>query len=542
MDQRLERIEATIHSLHNDHNTMSKTTRTSTKEMQKRLRFMAQNMDEMTVNNEKYNEAVEDYLHNLRETHIEQSQAMNRVYQDVSNVITQYNQCMSDDMKEVKRALNNTKKTTQSIRSDIIKKLNIAQKRQNAARKEMEQHMMDHSLKLQAIQSAISNTGSNSADIGSNIPKTANHLDSELGRAEHTHAYVNDTDKRTYKPSYFTGVYGAYTHMNQTQSTPASDVTNDIAHEPTPQHKHRFQASTSIPQVIKSYNQLRTNEHMKEVSLSVKGRVINTRVISKGLRFYDIQADNATIQIVASLKESKHKKNKQSFIEQQRNIQDGDLIACTGYPGKTKTDILSVFACDTRSLEIDNVKMNIVHGTGSSEGDDKDINTSSVDMSYKTESVYMHADDSCTSKQDPNSNTLNDGKELNTDHSIRTSEANPILNDTCTIDVKGIKTSTQIQETMDQSAALFADSDWDECFECCKRIIDMNPDKHTQYLTYKRMGDIGIAAGSKTHQATLRYWNMALQQEHNMVLQQKAKDLLPIVQAEQEKYNLIREF
>eukprot|EP01084_Bolivina_argentea_P130890 231068_1 len=109
-------------------------------------------------------------------------------------------------------------------------------------------------------------------------------------------------------------------------------------------YPHKFNVTTSIPQTVASYKELQPNEQLNKKSLSVAGRVMHMRAMSKNLRFYDIQADGASIQVVANKNDCKDQAN---FLSQHRNIRRGDLIGCTGYPGKTKAGELSVFAHDT---------------------------------------------------------------------------------------------------------------------------------------------------------------------------------------------------
>jgi len=118
-------------------------------------------------------------------------------------------------------------------------------------------------------------------------------------------------------------------------------------------YPHKFEVSQSIPQFLKTYNGLKPSEEMNNVAVSVAGRVMGMRAMSKNLRFYDVQADGASVQIVANAKafQMKGKGNpKQAFLAEHQNIRRGDIIGATGYPGKTKAGELSVFATNTTLL------------------------------------------------------------------------------------------------------------------------------------------------------------------------------------------------
>merc|ERR1719361_2291942 len=118
-------------------------------------------------------------------------------------------------------------------------------------------------------------------------------------------------------------------------------------------YPHKFQVSQSIPQYLKTYTNLQVGEEMNNVTVSLAGRVMGMRAMSKNLRFYDGQADGASVQFVANAKAFVYKGSgdrKQAFLDQHQNIRRGDIVGCTGYPGKTKAGELSIFATDTLLL------------------------------------------------------------------------------------------------------------------------------------------------------------------------------------------------
>ena len=117
-------------------------------------------------------------------------------------------------------------------------------------------------------------------------------------------------------------------------------------------YPHKFEVTQSIPQYLKTYENLKPNEQMNSLNVSIAGRVMGMRAMSKNLRFYDVQADGKSVQVVANLNDFQGKgDNKRNlFLAQHQNIRRGDIIGATGYPGKTKAGELSVFAVNTKLL------------------------------------------------------------------------------------------------------------------------------------------------------------------------------------------------
>lgn len=114
-------------------------------------------------------------------------------------------------------------------------------------------------------------------------------------------------------------------------------------------YPHKFEVTSSIPQYLKTYENLKDNEQLNNLNVSIAGRVMEMRQMSKNLRFYDIQADGKGLQVVANLKDFKEKGDnaRDLFLAQHQNIRRGDIIGATGYPGKTKAGELSIFASNT---------------------------------------------------------------------------------------------------------------------------------------------------------------------------------------------------
>mmetsp|Transcript_30355 Transcript_30355/g.49415 ORF Transcript_30355/g.49415 Transcript_30355/m.49415 type:complete len:598 (+) Transcript_30355:182-1975(+) len=126
-------------------------------------------------------------------------------------------------------------------------------------------------------------------------------------------------------------------------------------------YPHKFVVTCSIPQYVLDYGELATKEQLDHLSVSVAGRVINIRQMSKKLRFYDIQGDGSMVQIVANLTDFKSEKSEKSdatddvarlnaFLDEHNPIRRGDIIGACGFPGKTNAGELSLFAHNVRLL------------------------------------------------------------------------------------------------------------------------------------------------------------------------------------------------
>lgn len=112
-------------------------------------------------------------------------------------------------------------------------------------------------------------------------------------------------------------------------------------------YPHKFQLSSSLPQFLINYQKIAINEELDSTSVSIAGRVMNIRKSGSKLRFYDIQADGHSLQVVAN---ASNGKTVEAFKLQHVNIRRGDIIGIEGFPGKTKAGELSIFATNTLLL------------------------------------------------------------------------------------------------------------------------------------------------------------------------------------------------
>lgn len=99
--------------------------------------------------------------------------------------------------------------------------------------------------------------------------------------------------------------------------------------QPNP-YPHKFHVTHKITDIVRDYSSLATGETKPDFKIAVAGRVHGYRASSSKLRFYDLRAEGAKIQIMAQAQEAVG-----DYLAQHENLQRGDIIGVIGYPGKT---------------------------------------------------------------------------------------------------------------------------------------------------------------------------------------------------------------
>lgn len=99
--------------------------------------------------------------------------------------------------------------------------------------------------------------------------------------------------------------------------------------QPNP-YPHKFHVTHNITDIVRDYSNLATGETKPDTKIAVAGRVHGYRASSTKLRFYDLRAEGAKIQIMAQAQEAVG-----DYLAQHENLQRGDIIGVIGYPGKT---------------------------------------------------------------------------------------------------------------------------------------------------------------------------------------------------------------
>lgn len=115
-------------------------------------------------------------------------------------------------------------------------------------------------------------------------------------------------------------------------------------------YPHKFNVSMSISDFINKYSYLNAGEHVESDCVSLagtrqwnvfvffSGRVHSKRESGAKLIFYDLHSDEHRVQVMANLM---HYKSPEEFYSTNGNIKMGDIVGCTGMPGKKK--LLSTF-------------------------------------------------------------------------------------------------------------------------------------------------------------------------------------------------------
>lgn len=96
-------------------------------------------------------------------------------------------------------------------------------------------------------------------------------------------------------------------------------------------YPHKFLVTKSVKEVLNEYSYLKRGETLKDVSISVAGRIIAKRESGSKLKFYVLKSDGVQIQIMAQAQDSI-----ENFEESHDLLRRGDIIGVTGYPGRTE--------------------------------------------------------------------------------------------------------------------------------------------------------------------------------------------------------------
>ncbi|XP_035207481.1 lysine--tRNA ligase-like [Stegodyphus dumicola] len=112
-------------------------------------------------------------------------------------------------------------------------------------------------------------------------------------------------------------------------------------------YPHKFHVSISLTEFIEQYNSLDAGEILKDVTVSVAGRVHAKRESGAKLLFYDLRGEGVKIQVMAH---SNHYTSEEEFLKINGRIRRGDVIGCIGHPGKTKKGELSIIPTSLQIL------------------------------------------------------------------------------------------------------------------------------------------------------------------------------------------------
>lgn len=106
-------------------------------------------------------------------------------------------------------------------------------------------------------------------------------------------------------------------------------------------YPHKFHVSLSLLEFINKYADLNSGEHLKDVEVSLAGRIMSKRSSGAKLNFYDLHSDGAKVQVMADARNSGMEESE--FIRHHAGVKRGDIVGICGFPGKSKRGELSIF-------------------------------------------------------------------------------------------------------------------------------------------------------------------------------------------------------
>ncbi|KAL3690107.1 hypothetical protein R1sor_016416 [Riccia sorocarpa] len=110
-----------------------------------------------------------------------------------------------------------------------------------------------------------------------------------------------------------------------------------------PTYPHKFLVSLSVPDYVKKYSHLQKDELLEEESVSLAGRVMTVRASSANLIFFDLHGEGAKVQLIARINFAKDV-TPDDFVKHYTSVKRGDVIGVRGFPGRSQTGELSIFA------------------------------------------------------------------------------------------------------------------------------------------------------------------------------------------------------
>ncbi|KAJ2765892.1 lysyl-tRNA synthetase [Coemansia nantahalensis] len=110
-------------------------------------------------------------------------------------------------------------------------------------------------------------------------------------------------------------------------------------------YPHKYDVTMALTEFLGKFDALQAGEEKPEVSVRLAGRVHNIRQSGNSLRFYDLHGEAKVVQIMANAKNSER-----DFAAVHDVLRRGDIVGVSGFPGKTKSGQLSIFARDITLL------------------------------------------------------------------------------------------------------------------------------------------------------------------------------------------------
>ena len=119
-----------------------------------------------------------------------------------------------------------------------------------------------------------------------------------------------------------------------------SEFVNKLKQSGENPYPHKFEVTISVNQFIDDYAHLESETADESKQFSLAGRIVAKRELSDKLVFYDLVGEGSQLQLVA---DQSLCSDKDAFDRLHGAIKRGDIVGCTGYPGKTKSGQLSLY-------------------------------------------------------------------------------------------------------------------------------------------------------------------------------------------------------
>ena len=106
--------------------------------------------------------------------------------------------------------------------------------------------------------------------------------------------------------------------------------------EPPNPYPHKFPEEGGLGdarEFLKDYAPLQKGEWREGTTVKLAGRIMNKRILSPKLRFYDIQSWGKRLQVMCQAQHASE--GSVPFEQQHEHLRNGDIIGIVGFPGRT---------------------------------------------------------------------------------------------------------------------------------------------------------------------------------------------------------------
>ncbi|BBN09730.1 lysyl-tRNA synthetase, class II [Marchantia polymorpha subsp. ruderalis] len=110
-----------------------------------------------------------------------------------------------------------------------------------------------------------------------------------------------------------------------------------------PTYPHKFVVSLSIPDYVKQFSHLKKDERLETETVTLAGRVMTVRASSAQLMFFDLHGEGAKVQLIARINFASGVEP-DDFVKHYSSVKRGDIVGVRGFPGRSQTGELSIFA------------------------------------------------------------------------------------------------------------------------------------------------------------------------------------------------------